>query len=418
MRAKVAGSLADTVAGARAEAVLRACVHCGFCNAVCPTFQLTGDELDGPRGRIYLMKGALEGEPVGPQTLLHLDRCLECRACEIACPSGVEYHRLLDVGRPFVEAKVGRPVQDLVFRGLIRWLTAHTETFAFALAVGRFFRPVLPAGLRAKVDVMAPVPGAEPGRTSPPTPTPPLQGEGSLVGSMALLAGCVQAAAAPHFNAAAKRVFGRVGVGLSETPGVGCCGAVSFHLDAPHEAQAFARRNIDAWIAALDGGAQGVVVTASGCAAFIKDYPDLLADDPAYAEKARRIAELVRDPVEVLETAAPAPARAPAEPRIAVHDPCTLRNGLKLGGRVEALLRRLGYDPQPVRDAHLCCGSAGPYSLTQPVFAKALRENKLAALTEHAPAAICTANIGCWMHLAETSPTPVRHWLELVDDVT
>jgi glycolate oxidase iron-sulfur subunit len=235
---------------------------------------------------------------------------------------------------------------------------------------------------------------------------------------MALLAGCVQSAAAPHFNAAAKRVLGRVGVALTETPGVGCCGAVSFHLDAPQEARAFARRNIDAWIGALDGGASGVVVTASGCAAFIKDYPDLLADDPAYADKARRIAEAVRDPVEVLETAAPAAVRPPAEPRIAVHDPCTLRNGLRLGGRVEALLRRLGYDPQPVRDAHLCCGSAGPYSLTQPTFAKALRDQKLDALSERAPAVICTANIGCWMHLAETSTTPVRHWLELADDVT
>jgi glycolate oxidase iron-sulfur subunit len=235
---------------------------------------------------------------------------------------------------------------------------------------------------------------------------------------MTLLAGCVQAAAAPQFNAAAKRVFAKVGVALAESPRAGCCGAVSFHLDAPAEAKAFARRNIDAWTAALDAGAGAVVVTASGCAAFIKDYPDLLADDPAYADGARRIADLVRDPVEVLDAAPLKPAQAPAEPRIAVHDPCTLRNGLKLGGRVEALLRRLGYEPQPVRDAHLCCGSAGPYALTQPVFANALRANKLEALTEHAPAAICTANIGCWMHLAGASPVPVRHWIEAVDDVT
>jgi glycolate oxidase iron-sulfur subunit len=235
---------------------------------------------------------------------------------------------------------------------------------------------------------------------------------------MTLLAGCVQSAAAPHFNAAATRVFRKVGIDLAENPAAGCCGAVSFHLDAPEEARAFARRNIDAWLGEIDTGASAVIVTASGCAAFIKDYPDLLAEDAAYAEKARRIADLVRDPVEVLDAAPPAQARAPAEPRIAVHDPCTLRHGLKLGGRVEALLRALGYDPQPVRDAHLCCGSAGPYSLLQPTFAKALRTNKLAALTEHAPAAICTANIGCWMHLAETSSTPVRHWIEAVDDVT
>jgi glycolate oxidase iron-sulfur subunit len=193
---------------------------------------------------------------------------------------------------------------------------------------------------------------------------------------------------------------------------------VSFHLDAPDEAKAHARRNIDAWLAEVDAGAAAVVVTASGCAAFIKDYPDLLADDAAYADKARRVAALVRDPVEVLADA-PLPAlRQPAEPKIAVHDPCTLQHGLKLGGRVEALLRGLGYDPQPVRDAHLCCGSAGPYALLQPAFAKALRAGKLAALTEHDPSAICTANIGCWMHLAEASPKPVRHWIEAVDDVT
>jgi glycolate oxidase iron-sulfur subunit len=235
---------------------------------------------------------------------------------------------------------------------------------------------------------------------------------------MSLLGGCVQAAAAPQFNAAASRVFARIGVELAESPGAGCCGAVSFHLGAPDEARALARRNIDAWTAELEAGAEAVVVTASGCAAFIKDYPDLLAEDPAYAAMAQRIAELMRDPVEVLEADSPMAVRAPSKPRIAVHDPCTLRNGLKLAGRVEALLRRLGYDPQPVRDAHFCCGSAGPYALTQPTFAAALRTNKIAALTGAGPEAICTANIGCWMHLSETSPVPVRHWLEAVDEVT
>ncbi|HEY3796822.1 MAG TPA: glycolate oxidase subunit GlcF [Caulobacteraceae bacterium] len=422
MRAKVAAPLAETIAGARAEAVLRACVHCGMCNAVCPTFQLTGDELDGPRGRIYLIKGALEGEPVGPETLLHLDRCLECRACEIACPSGVEYHRLLDVGRPFVEAKVGRPWRARLVRGALRWITASGARFGAALALGRALGPVLPSALRAKLPLSPPRPsgplppaGGETGVRSPPP-----QGEGdreAVEGARraSLLAGCVQQAAAPHFNAAAGRVFARIGVTLAETPGVGCCGAVSFHLDAPDEARALARRNIDAWLA--DGG-EAVIVTASGCAAFIKDYPDLLAEDPAYADKACKVAAMVRDPVEALEAAPPTAARAPAQPRIAVHDPCTLRHGLRLGGRVEALLRGLGFEPQPVADAHLCCGSAGPYSLLQPAFANQLRANKLAALTAGAPEQIVTANIGCWMHLGETSPVPVRHWLEVVDEVT
>jgi glycolate oxidase iron-sulfur subunit len=404
MRAELPGALAETIAGARAEAVLRACVHCGMCNAVCPTFQLTGDELDGPRGRIYLMKGALEGEPVGRETLLHLDRCLECRACETACPSGVEYHRLLGVGRPYVEARVARPWRERVSRALIRWVTPHPGRFALVLALGRLVRPLLPQTLRSKV-VASPPASREPAPSAVP--------ERHAV----LLAGCVQKAAAPHFNAAAKRVFAKVGLQLTEPAAAGCCGAVSAHLDDPAEARAFARRNIDAWIAALDTGAAAVVVTASGCGAFIKDYPDLLADDPAYAEKAERVAAAVREPVELLDAAPPAVVRAPAEPRIAVHDPCTQRNALRLAGRVEALLRRLGYDPQPVADAHLCCGSAGPYSLTQPVFAKALQANKIAALTGAAPAAICTANIGCWMHLAEVSPVPVRHWIEAVDDV-
>jgi glycolate oxidase iron-sulfur subunit len=412
MRVEITGPLADTIAGARAEAVIRACVHCGMCNAVCPTFQLTGDELDGPRGRVYLMKGALEGDAVGPETLLHLDRCLECRACETACPSGVEYHRLLDVGRPFVEARVARPWPDRATRALLRWVSEDAGRFGAALRLGRLFKPLLPAWLRGKVDAVAPRPLGR-------LPLRELDREAEGARRMTLLGGCVQAAAAPHFNAAARRVFDRVGIALAENPAAGCCGAVSFHLGAPEEARRLARRNIDGWTAELDAGTEAVVVTASGCAAFIKDYPDLLAEDPAYAARARRIVQALRDPVEVLEHApALAAVRSPAEPRIAAHDPCTLRNGLKLAGRVEALLRRLGFEPQPVRDAHLCCGSAGPYALTQPDFAAALRADKITALTDGDPGAICTANIGCWMHLAETSPVPVRHWLEAVDEVT
>jgi glycolate oxidase iron-sulfur subunit len=281
-------------------------------------------------------------------------------------------------------------------------VAAYPERLKPLMALGRLVGFALPASIRAKV------------KTPPAVPRVPITAQDRR---MALLGGCVQAAAAPHFNAVTARVFDRCGVALEETPGVGCCGAVSFHLDAPEEARAFARRNIDAWTADLDAGAEAIVVNASGCAAFIRDYPDILAADPAYAAKARRVADHVRDPVQVLEGLDLSPARAPAQPRIAVHEPCTLQHGLKLPGRVGRLLARLGYDPQPVADAHLCCGSAGAYSLLNPAMANPLRDAKVAALNAHAPAAVYTGNIGCWMHLCETSPAPVRHWIEAVDDV-
>ena len=403
MRTEIKGPLAQTAAGAIAESVLRSCVHCGMCNATCPTYHLTGDELDGPRGRIYLIKQALEGEAVSRLTQVHLDRCLSCRACETTCPSGVEYHRLLDVGREVVaEAAPERPWRERLVRWALRNLAGRPPLLAGLVWLGRALRFALPSGLASKVPARiepGPAPRAVHGRR------------------MTQLRGCVQSATAAHFNAATVRVFDHVGVSLRDTPGVRCCGALAFHNDAPDEARALARRNIDAWTAALDARAEAIVVNASGCAAFIRDYPDVLADDPAYAAKARRVAEMVRDPVEVLRATPPTPDRAPAQPRIAVHDPCTLRNGPGLAGAVAQLLAGLGYDPQPVADPHLCCGSAGAYSILQPEFAGRLRTEKLAALTACAPQTIFTANIGCWMHLGGASPTPVRHWLEAVDDL-
>jgi glycolate oxidase iron-sulfur subunit len=390
MRANLASPLAQTAAGAIAADVLRACVHCGLCNAACPTYQITGDELDGPRGRIYLINQTLEGEPAGRLTQVHLDRCLSCRACETACPSGVEYHRLLDVGRQSVAAKVGRPWGERLARLAVRALCARPRLLRIALKLN----------------------GKIPWRRSvgaPPT--------GPHERRMTLLAGCVQSAAAAHFNAATRRVFDRAGVTLAENPAVGCCGALAFHLDAPQAARTQARRNIDAWTRELDAGAEAIVAGASGCAAFIRDYPDVLADDIAYAAKARRVAERLRDPIEVLDGSQLSALHTPTHPRIAVHEPCTLQNGPGLTGRVARLLAGLGYEPQPVADAHLCCGSAGAYSLLQPAFARRLRTGRLAALTAGAPAAIYTANIGCWLHLAEASPIPVRHWIEAVDEV-
>jgi glycolate oxidase iron-sulfur subunit len=402
MRADLVGPLADTAAGAIAENVLRACVHCGMCNATCPTYHLTGDELDGPRGRIYLIKQVLEGESAGRLTQHHLDRCLSCRACETTCPSGVEYHRLLDIGREAVAAHAPRPWRERLARWGLRAVVPHPARLAPLFALGRVFRFALPAALARKIPAstaVGPLPGPRHDR------------------NMALLPGCVQAVAAPHFNAATRRVFDAAGVSLNETAGVGCCGALSYHADAHGEAQTIARRNIAAWSAALDAGAEAIIVNSSGCAAFIRDYPDVFADDPATLEQARRIAAAVRDPVEVLSHATLTPKRPPVSPRIAVHDPCTLRNGPKLGGQVAELLRGLGYDPQPVAEAHMCCGSAGAYSLFQPDLSKRLRDEKVAALNATRPQTLYTANIGCWMQLAETSPVPVRHWIEAVDDL-
>lgn len=392
MRAYIRGPLAETAAGAIAADVLKACVHCGFCNATCPTFQITGDELDGPRGRIYLIKQALEGEPVSRLTQHHLDRCLSCRACETTCPSGVEYHRLLDVGRAEIATRVARPWHERLARRTIRFLTGHRQLLRALLILGRK------------------IPAAQPKRAAKPIAA-------ALSRKMSLLTGCVQSAAAPHFNASTTRVFAAAGIGLTETPAARCCGAVAFHLDAADEARAHVRRNIDAWIAELDAGSEAIVVNASGCATFIRDYPDVLADDPEYASKAHRVARAVRDPVEVLRESPPIAASAPANPRIAVHDPCTLRNGPGLEGAVARLLSGLGYEPQPISDTHLCCGSAGSYSLLQPTLSHRLRADKLEVLTANAPAAIYTANIGCWMHLGEASSTPVRHWIEAVDAV-
>jgi glycolate oxidase iron-sulfur subunit len=400
MRTQIASPLAETAAGAVAESVLRACVHCGMCNAACPTYRLTGDELDGPRGRIYLMKQALEGEAVGRLSQHHLDRCLACRACESACPSGVEYHRLLDIGRPLVAERARRPWPDRLGRATVRHLVLAPYHLVVLFALGRLVRFALPRGLADKVPARTPT-GPRPARDHPRR--------------MLALGGCVQSAAAPHFDAALARVFEAAGISVQSTPG--CCGALSFHLDAPDEARRLARGHIDAWTAALDAGAEAVVCSASGCAAFIRDWPDLLADDGAYAGKARRVAAALRDPVEVLADEPLSPARMPAAPRVAVHDPCTLRNGPGLAGAVETLLASLGYRPEPVADADQCCGSAGAYSLFQPDFAKALRARKISALTQGAPDAIYTANIGCWMHLAAVSPVPVRHWIEAVDDL-
>jgi glycolate oxidase iron-sulfur subunit len=391
MQTRLADFIRDTPEGREADAILRKCVHCGFCTATCPTYQVLGDDLDSPRGRIYLMKRALEGAAVSEKTRLHLDRCLTCRACETTCPSGVRYGRLVDIGRAVVEARTQRPPWDRAKRALLSFAIPRTGLFSAALRLGQLFGlqpPTRPAG-------------------GWPAPRHPRK--------MLVLRGCVQPALAPSINAAAARVLDRIGVSLLEVPGAGCCGGVRFHLNDQEAGRDDMRALIDAWWPLVAGReTEAMVMTASGCGVTVKEYGHLLAADAHYRGKAERVSELTRDLCEVIE-----PEALPAgknRGRIAFHSPCSLQHGQQLRGRIEALLTRVGYELAPVRDAHLCCGSAGTYSLLQPAIAQELRTRKLAALEEGAPQAIATANIGCLAHLQAPTATPVRHWIELVDE--
>jgi len=402
VQTSLAAFIRETPQGREADRILRACVHCGFCTATCPTYQLLGDELDGPRGRIYLIKQVMEGEAVSRRTQLHLDRCLTCRACETTCPSGVQYGHLLDIGREVVEERVARPVAERLVRSLLRALLAHRRRFDLLLGLGRMARPLLPRALRRLIPV-----------AEPPGDWPPLRHERRVL----MLEGCVQPGLAPRVNLATARVLDRLGISVVRTPEAGCCGAVSQHLGAPEEARGFMRRNVDAWWPAIEAGAEAIVLNASGCGVLVKDYGHLLADDPEYAERAARVASLARDCGELLahqDLGRLAPADGQPR-RIAFHAPCTLQHGQKLPGLVEGLLTGAGFELTPVPDAHLCCGSAGTYSILQASLSQRLRDNKLQALQSGAPALIATANIGCLHHLQAAAEVPVVHWIELLD---
>jgi len=402
METALAPFIKDTPEGREADAILRACVHCGFCNATCPTYLLLGDELDGPRGRIYQIKQVLEGAPATAKTQLHLDRCLTCRNCETTCPSGVQYGRLVDIGRKVVDERVGRTPTDAARRYALRKGLLSRSLFGAALAAGRFTKALLPRALATHVPD-APAAGAWPSARH--------------ARRVVIAQGCVQPALAPNIDAATARVLDRIGISAVRGA-AGCCGALSFHLDEADEARTLVRRNIDAWWGEVERGAEAIVVTASGCGVMVKDYAHLLRDDPAYAVKAARIASLARDPVEIVHAElARLVACVSATPahRVAFHPPCSLQHGMKIRGAAEAVLRACGYTLTSVPDAHLCCGSAGTYSILQPGLAGQLRTNKVAALETGAPAEIATANIGCMTHLAAGTPTPVRHWIELVD---
>ena len=379
--------------GREAEAILRACVHCGFCTATCPTYLDLRDERDGPRGRIYLIKQLLEGGEGGEATRRHLDRCLTCRSCETTCPSGVRYGRLADIAREVMEDEHPRPLPGRLIRRTLRWILAGRRRVALAVAVGRLFGKV---------------PAARKASPWPKTRHPRV---------MLALAGCVQSAATPATNASAARVLDRLGITLAVAPQAGCCGAVAHHLGATHESLAMARTNIDAWWPAIQLGAEAILPTASGCATMLREYGELLAEDPDYAERARRVAALVRDPSEVLlaEDLSGLGLKA-GTGGVAVHVPCSQTHGLKLPDSVETVLRRLGFTVTPSRDKHLCCGSAGTYSLLEPEMAGRLRQRKLEALTAAKPETIVTANVGCQMHLGQGASVPVLHWIELLDE--
>lgn len=402
MQTALADFIRDTDTGREADRILRACVHCGFCNATCPTYQLLGDELDGPRGRIYLMKQVLEGHAPTARTQLHLDRCLTCRNCEVTCPSGVQYGRLLDIGRELVERQVERGRLDRLRRRLLRAVIAYPSRFTPLVRLGQLVRPFLPGSLRRAV----PAPRVTRGRPA-----------ARHARRMLVLEGCAQPGIAPNINAAAARVLDRLGISLVAASAAGCCGALAHHTSAAEEGFDFARRNIDAWWPHVEAGAEAIVMTASGCGVHVKEYGRLLAHDPAYAAKAARVAALTRDLGEIL-SGENVSALNPSvhQGKIAFHAPCSLQHGQRLAGVVENLLRRFGFVLTPVPDGHLCCGSAGTYSILHPAIARDLRDNKVRSLESGAPTLIATANVGCLAHIQSGTEVPVRHWIEVVDE--
>ena len=404
MQTHLAPEFKDTPEGREAEAILRKCVHCGFCTATCPTYQVLGDELDGPRGRIYLIKQVLEGAAPTRDTQLHLDRCLTCRNCESTCPSGVEYGHLVDIGRRIVDEKVERGIGSRVTRWLLKE-GLSSPLFGPAYKLGQAARPLLPQTLKDKIS---------PRQDARPWPTR----EHSR--KVLLLEGCVQPTMMPNINSATARVLDAGGIQCIVAKGAGCCGAIKFHLDDQDGARAQMRANIDAWWPAIERGqVEAIVMNASGCGVMVKDYGHALARDPAYAGKAHRVSELTRDVCELLPhlvTALPGKVRA-NDALLAFHPPCTLQHGQQLRGVVERGMADLGFVVRvATAESHLCCGSAGTYSVLHPGIAHELRDRKLGHLSQLGPQAIVSANIGCIAHLQSGTEMPVKHWIEVLDE--
>ncbi len=410
MQTNLAPEYKNTADGKAAEAILRKCVHCGFCTATCPTYQLLGDELDGPRGRIYLMKQVLEGVMPTRKTQLHLDRCLTCRNCETTCPSGVDYGHLVDIGRKLVDAKVPRPASEQA----LRWALKEglpSPLFGPAMKIGQLVRGLLPATLKNKVPTRQDA-GAWPSRQH--------------ARKVLLLKGCVQPSMLPNIDSATARVLDAIGVQSVVAGKAGCCGAVKFHLNDQEGGKAQMRANIDAWWPHLEGpnAVEAILMNASGCGVTVKEYGHTLQDDAPYAAKARRISELTRDLSEWLPELAEKlrgkvnPQAAQAYGQVAFHPPCTLQHGQQLRGGIETHLSALGFNVKvATNESHLCCGSAGTYSVLQPDLAYQLRDRKLGHLSEMRPEVIVSANIGCITHLQSGTTTPVKHWVEILDSL-
>ncbi|WP_322010126.1 glycolate oxidase subunit GlcF [Paraburkholderia sp. J12] len=403
MQTNLADFIRNTADGDEADAILRKCVHCGFCTATCPTYQLLGDELDGPRGRIYLIKQMVEGAAVTKSTLTHLDRCLTCRSCETTCPSGVQYGRLVEIGRKHAEENVSRPLRQKIVRRLLASVLPRRALFSPAMRIGQQIRPLLPRRLRDKVPVR---------QRALAWPTT------QHARKMLMLAGCVQPSMMPNINVATARVLDALGIQTVIAPEAGCCGAIRLHMGYADEALDDVRANIDAWWPYVEEGVEAIVMNASGCGATVKEYAHLLRNDPAYAQKARRIATLTRDLSEILpafEEQLVAATRRRGIHTVAWHPPCTLQHGQQLRGGVEKVLGALGLDVRLPADSHLCCGSAGTYSITQPRLSYTLRNQKLDRLKALEPQLIVSANIGCIAHLQSGTALPVTHWIELVE---
>lgn len=391
----------ETPTGKVADSILRACVHCGFCNATCPTYQLLGDELDGPRGRIYQIKQVLEGTASATRkTQLHLDRCLTCRSCESTCPSGVAYGKLLDIGRHRVETIVRRPLAERIRREILRRTLLSPRFFGTGLKLGRLLRPLLPTLIAEKIPEKKNITTCEKRPHSR---------------RMLMLEGCVQPALSPEINQAAKRVLDQLDIEITATTGAGCCGAINQHLSAEQAALIDMKKNIDAWWPAIEQGAEALVITASACGAMIKEYGYYLRDDPDYAVKAARVSELAKDLVEVLAREDLQKFQSAKPQKIAFHPPCTLQHGQQIKGAIEKILRDLGYELNEIKDSHLCCGSAGTYSLLQPALSQRLKNNKIENLLAGEPELIVSANLGCQLHLSADAGVPVTHWITLLE---